>query len=176
MDLPASDAAHSSVVAARREAAFPRRPALMPRGAPDRGITAARAAAAEIVGPWYAKLASDSLVLSVYGHTEAEREAATGYLRGQEQSADEWSDEGPLWHGWALYEAFMAGIDYSRREENNYEPQQNDEHSEFTAPGAQPAGSRPDGVSAQGREPGSGGGASARTGTRGGPAGRREAV
>jgi hypothetical protein len=89
----------------------------MPHGAPDRGITAARAAAAEIVGPWYAKHAPDSMVLSVYGHTEAEREAATGYLRGQEQFADEWGDDGPLWHGHALWDAFMAGIDYGRREE-----------------------------------------------------------
>ena len=87
----------------------------MPHGAADRGITAARAAAAEIIGPRLATDAPASLVLSVYGHTEAEREAATSYLRGQEQFADEWSDDGPLWHGHALWDAFMAGIDYSRR-------------------------------------------------------------
>lgn len=149
----------------------------MPRGAPDRGITAARAAAAEIVGPWYAKLAPHSMVLSVYGHTEAEREAATVYLRGQEQFADEWTDHGPVWLGWALYEAFMAGIDYSRREENHDEPYQNDEHPQLAALDSRPAGSGPDGGPVpQGREPGSGRRTSASPGSRRGKAGRCEAV
>lgn len=89
----------------------------MAHGAPDRGITAARAAAAERIGPWAAKNASESLTLIIYGHTEAEREAATAYLRGQEQFADEWSDDGPLWHGHALWDAFMAGLDWARGQE-----------------------------------------------------------
>lgn len=84
----------------------------------NQGITAARAQAAELVGPWYAKLAPASLVLSVFGHTDAERGAATAYLRSQEQFADEWGDDGPLWHGHAVWAAFLAGIDFARGEEN----------------------------------------------------------
>ena len=28
--------------------------------------------------------------------------------------ADAWSGHAPLWHGWAIMDAFLAGIDYAR--------------------------------------------------------------
>jgi hypothetical protein len=30
--------------------------------------------------------------------------------------ADAWHHNAPLWHGWAIMDAFLAGIDYARRE------------------------------------------------------------
>lgn len=88
----------------------------MPRAKARPGIRAARAAARKIVGPTAANTATAALVMAIYSHTEAEREAATGYLRGQERFADVWTKDGPVWFGWAVYEAFMAGIDHERRE------------------------------------------------------------
>jgi len=29
--------------------------------------------------------------------------------------ADDWKGPAPLWHGWALMDAFLAGIDYAQR-------------------------------------------------------------
>jgi hypothetical protein len=29
--------------------------------------------------------------------------------------ADEWKGRAPLWHGWALMDAFLAGIDHARQ-------------------------------------------------------------
>ena len=31
--------------------------------------------------------------------------------------ADAWDGHYPLWHGWVIMDAFLAGIDYARREE-----------------------------------------------------------
>lgn len=149
----------------------------MPGGNSYRSITAARAAAAERIGPRAATDAPASLALIIYGHTEAEREAATDYLRGQEQFADEWSDDGPLWHGWAVYEVFMAGLDYSRREEKTDEPQQNNELSQPASLDGDSSRSGSDGGPvAQGGEPAGGRSASAGDGPRLRPAARLEAV
>lgn len=93
----------------------------MPRGKARPGIMAARAAARKIVGPTAANTATASLVMAIYSHTEAEREAATGYLRGQEQFADGRTKDGPVWLGHALWSAFMAGVDHERKEEADAE-------------------------------------------------------
>ena len=32
--------------------------------------------------------------------------------------ADGWHSHAPLWHGWALMDAFLAGIDYARKQKS----------------------------------------------------------
>ena len=32
------------------------------------------------------------------------------------EKADEWKGPAPLWHGWAIMDAFLAGIDWARKQ------------------------------------------------------------
>lgn len=41
--------------------------------------------------------------------------AGDEFRRGLKDRADGWKGPAPLWHGWALMDAFLAGIDYAEQ-------------------------------------------------------------
>jgi nitrous oxide reductase accessory protein NosL len=55
-------------------------------------------------------------VMVTYSRPEEERQAATEYTQGQEAFADDWTEEGPSFHAWAIHAAYLAGIDFARRQ------------------------------------------------------------
>jgi hypothetical protein len=54
-------------------------------------------------------------VVVTYARPEEERQAATEYTQGQEVFADDWTEEGPVWLGWQVHAAFLAGCDWARQ-------------------------------------------------------------
>jgi hypothetical protein len=32
-------------------------------------------------------------------------------------AADSWKHDAPLWHGWAIMDAFLAGVDFARQQQ-----------------------------------------------------------
>lgn len=53
------------------------------------------------------------------GRNQADRpieelKAADAFRSSLKERADDWRGPAPLWHGWALFDAFLAGIDYAR--------------------------------------------------------------
>lgn len=47
-----------------------------------------------------------------------ELHAADAFVLTITTRADAYSDtRGPLWHGWAVFDAFLAGVDYARQEQ-----------------------------------------------------------
>lgn len=64
--------------------------------------------------PW-AKIL-DLHVRETLSRPEDEREAATEHTRSMEQFADEWSEDGPLWLGWCVHRAFLAGVSWARKQ------------------------------------------------------------
>ena len=75
---------------------------------------ARQTAEAEGLGHATALLISPAVMVT-YSRPVEERDAATEYVRGQEAFADEWTEEGPVWLGWQVHAAFLAGVDFSRR-------------------------------------------------------------
>lgn len=43
-------------------------------------------------------------------------EAANNFRNGLVDQADANRGGAPLWHGWAVFDAFLAGVDYARGE------------------------------------------------------------
>jgi hypothetical protein len=43
--------------------------------------------------------------------------AGDEFRRRLKPRADAWNGPAPLWHGWAVMDAFLAGIDHARRAE-----------------------------------------------------------
>lgn len=41
--------------------------------------------------------------------------AGDDFRRSLIERADSFNGEAPLWHGWAIMDAFLAGIDYAKR-------------------------------------------------------------
>ena len=79
-------------------------------------VAAARQYAHEALGVGRQTLYGiDSAVLITLARPDEERQAAMEYVLGQERHADEIDPEfGPLYLGWALFEAFLAGVDWNR--------------------------------------------------------------
>lgn len=42
-------------------------------------------------------------------------EAANTFRNTMIERADSWHHDAPLWYGWAIFDAFLAGLDYARR-------------------------------------------------------------
>jgi len=81
-------------------------------------LAAARARAHEVtgIGPTLIRHTSHAVVFTLTRRDE-ERQAALEYVLGQERFADEIDPEfGPLYLGWALFQAFLAGVDWARQE------------------------------------------------------------
>jgi hypothetical protein len=43
--------------------------------------------------------------------------AGDDFRRSLKPRADAWRGAAPLWHGWAVMDAFLAGIDHARKAE-----------------------------------------------------------
>lgn len=72
-------------------------------------------AAGRGVGEVVLKNAPDHVVIT-FARPVEERDAATEHVRSVEGRADEW-DDGPLWRGHALHQAFLAGCDWAKEQE-----------------------------------------------------------
>ncbi len=44
-----------------------------------------------------------------------ELKAGDDFRESLKPRADDWKGLAPLWHGWAIMDAFLAGIDYARK-------------------------------------------------------------
>jgi len=52
-----------------------------------------------------------------------ELRAGDEFRLGLMNLADSWVGSAPLWHGWAIMDAFLAGIDYQKATEAATEPE-----------------------------------------------------
>jgi hypothetical protein len=43
--------------------------------------------------------------------------AGDEFRRSLKPRADAWNGPAPLWHGWAVMDAFLAGVDHARKAE-----------------------------------------------------------
>lgn len=46
-------------------------------------------------------------------------EAADKFRRSLIDQANDYNGAAPLWHGWAIFDAFLAGLDHARNERDN---------------------------------------------------------
>jgi len=42
-------------------------------------------------------------------------QAGDEFRKSLVERADDWKGPAPLWHGWALMDAFLAGVDHARQ-------------------------------------------------------------
>jgi hypothetical protein len=52
-----------------------------------------------------------------------EIKAADAFVESMVPSADNYITNAPLWHGWAIFDAFLAGMDYARSSGSNSTPE-----------------------------------------------------
>ena len=85
-------------------------------GGPRARLAAARSHVRATMGTGMTSLyAIDPAVIITFARPDEERQAALEYVLGQERHADEIDPEfGPLYLGWALFQAFLSGIDFAR--------------------------------------------------------------
>lgn len=52
-----------------------------------------------------------------------ELQAGDAFVNSMVHRADAYAGRAPLWHGWVIMEAFLAGIDYARATEAQTAPE-----------------------------------------------------